>query len=199
MNFAVLASGRGSNLQAIIDALKKKKIKASLKLVFSNKPDALALTRAQKAKIPTLHLTPKNYASREEFDKAVLECLQKAKIDFIVLAGYMRLLSGHFIRAYEGRILNIHPSLLPAFKGAHAIRDAFEAGVKVTGVSVHFVVEEMDAGPIIAQVPVLITPKDTITSLEHKIHKTEHGLYPKAIDGFARGKLKIHSGKIILR
>lgn len=189
MNFAVFASGYGGNLQAIIDAAKKKKIKAGLELVFSDKADAFALKRAQKSKIPTLCIDPKDFSSREEFDKAVLVQLKKHHIDFIVLAGYMRLLSGHFIRQYHGKVLNIHPALLPSFKGVHGIRDAFDHGVKVTGVTVHFVVEDMDAGPIIAQESVEIRPKDTLASLEARIHRAEHRLYPQAIDLFARGKV----------
>ena len=189
MKFAVFASGNGGNLQAIIDAVRNKKIKAQLSLVFSDKPHSLALTRAQKAKIETSHLSPHDYASRKEFDQAILHILKEHHIDFIVLAGYMRLLSVHFIESYHNKILNIHPSLLPAFKGAHGIRDAYAAGVKVTGVTVHFVVEEMDGGKIIAQVPVGIDPHDTLEILQDKIHKAEHKLYPIVIDLFARGKV----------
>jgi len=189
MNFAVFASGYGGNLQAIIDAVKKKKIKAGLELVFSDKAGAFALKRAQKSKIPILCIDPKDFSSREEFDKAVLAQLERHKVDFIVLAGYMRLLSGHFIRQYHGKILNIHPALLPSFKGVHGIRDAFAHGVKVTGVTVHFVIEDVDAGPIIAQESVAVRPKDTLASLEARIHKAEHRLYPQAIDLFARGKV----------
>lgn len=181
MNFAVFASGHGGNLQAIIHAVQKKKIKAKLKLVFGDKPGAYALIRARKAKVPVLCLSPKDFAGREEFDRAVLAHLKEHRIDFIVLAGYMRLLSAHFIRQYRGRIINIHPSLLPAFKGTHGIRDAFNHGVKVTGVTVHFVIEDLDAGPIIAQQAVAVTPRDTLPSLEAKIHKAEHKLYPEVI------------------
>ena len=187
MNFAVFASGHGGNLQAIMDAIKKKKIKAHLKVVFSDKKDAYALVRAQMAKVPSFYLNPKDFTSRQEFDRAIVQEIKKYNIDFIVLAGYMRLLSQEFIRHYEGKILNIHPSLLPAFKGAYAINDAFAYGAKVTGVTVHMVVEEMDAGKVIAQEAVKITPKDTRQTLEAKIHKVEHKLYPTVIDLFARG------------
>ncbi len=181
MRFAVFASGNGGNLQAIIKAVKLKKIKATLALVFSDKPDAFALERARKAKIPTVQLSPKDFATRGEYDRAIVSVLKEYKIQWVVLAGYMRLLSGDFIDAYPNRIINIHPSLLPAFKGAYAIRDAFEYPAKVTGVTIHYVVEEMDAGKIIAQEPVRIDPKDTLEKLANKIHKVEHQLYPKTI------------------
>ncbi len=189
MKFAVFASGYGGNLQALIDAVKRKKLKAQLAFVFSDKPESMALTRARKAKIPSLFLDPKGYAGREEFDWAVLKSLKERSIDFIVLAGYMRLLSKDFIDAYKNKILNIHPSLLPAFKGTSAIRDAFDYGVKVTGVTVHLVTLDMDSGPILAQSAVSVMPKDTRATLEARIHKAEHLLYPKIVDLFARGKL----------
>jgi phosphoribosylglycinamide formyltransferase 1 len=189
MNFAVFASGNGSNVQAIIDALKAGRIAAALAVVFSDKPDAFALTRAKKAGIATLHLSPKDFADRAAFDNAVLAEMDARKIDFIVLAGYMRLLSPQFVRAYAERLINIHPSLLPDFKGAHAIRDAFAAKVKETGVSVHFVIDEVDAGRIIAQEKVAILPNDTLGSLEERIHAVEHKLYPQVIADFAAGKI----------
>lgn len=181
MNFAVFASGNGGNLQAIINAVKAGKIKARLNLVFSDKPQAFALVRAKKAKVPVLCLDPKGYPSRAAFDKDVIKRLKEHGIEFIVMAGYMRLLSACFFESYAGRIINIHPSLLPSFKGTHGIKDAFDYGVKVTGVTVHYVVEEMDAGRIIAQVPVEIKKTDTLASLERKIHAVEHKLYPAVI------------------
>ena len=199
MNFAVFASGNGGNLQAIIGAVRAKKIRASLKLVVSDKADAYALVRARKAKIPTLYLNPKDFADREAFDRAVLGHLKEHKIDFIVLAGYMRLLSSHFIRQYAGKIINVHPALLPAFKGAHGIRDAFAYGVKVTGATVHFVVDEIDAGPIILQETAAVSPKDTEASVARKIHRVEHKIYPQAIDLFARGKLRIAGRQVIIK
>ena len=191
MNFAVLASGQGSNLQAIIHAVKAKKIKAQLKLVISDKKDAFALERARKAKIATKVLNPKDFPDREAFDRAVLAHLKDSQIDFVVLAGYMRLLSKHFIEQYPHKILNIHPALLPAFKGMRGIQDAFEYGVKVTGATVHLVTYEMDAGPILLQEAVKVSPKDTLETLAQKIHRVEHKLYPKAIALFIssrRGK-----------
>jgi len=195
MNFAVLASGRGGNLKAIIDALKSGKIKADLKVVVSDKKDAYALEHARQAGIPAVFINPKDFSDRPSFDRAVVECLQEHKVEFIVLAGYMRLVSSYFIQQYPNKILNIHPSLLPSFKGTHAIKDAFDHGAKVTGPTVHFVVEEVDAGAIILQEAVRIEPQDTLVTLEEKIHQAEHRIYPQAIDLFVRGKLRIEGRK----
>jgi phosphoribosylglycinamide formyltransferase-1 len=192
MNFAVFASGNGSNLQAIIDVCRKKKIAAELRMVFSDRPDAFALDRARKAGIPVVAwMEPKTFSSREAFDRAVVRLLRAEGVDFIVLAGFMRILSPAFIRAYKNRILNIHPALLPAFKGAHAIDDALAAGVKETGVTVHFVDEKVDHGPIILQEAVAVKSRDTAATLAARIHKVEHRLYPKAVDLFAKGKIKV--------
>ena len=199
MNFAVLASGNGTNLQAIIKAVKGKQIKASLKVVISDKANAFALERARKAGVPlVVHLDPKQYSSREAFDQALVDLLKKEAIDFVVLAGFMRILSPLFIEAYRNRILNIHPSLLPAFKGGRAIKDAFAFGVKVTGVTVHLVDEEVDHGPIIAQAAVEIKPNDTLDMLTEHIHEAEHQLYPYAINQFIRGKVRVHGRQIVL-
>ena len=198
MNFAVLASGRGSNLKAIIEAVKSGAIKAHLKAVFSDKKDAQALEHARENKIPAVFIDPKDFDGRESYDRAVVERLHELDIDFVVLAGYMRLLGSYFIRQYPDKILNIHPSLLPAFKGTHAIKDAFDYGVKITGPSVHFVSDELDAGAIILQEPVCVGPEDSVESLEEKIHQAEHRIYPKAIDLFVKGRLKIEGRKVIV-
>ena len=197
MNFAVLASGNGSNLQAIIDAKKKGRIKGTLALVISDKPDARALIRARKAGVKSvLFVNPKEFPSREDYDDELVSLLRKEKVGLVVLAGFMRILSPVFIKAFRHRIINIHPALLPSFKGSQAVKDALAYGVKVTGVTVHFIDEEVDHGAIIAQVPLDIRPKDTIESLSKRIHKVEHVLYPKVIDLFLRGKLKV-SGRIV--
>ena len=199
MNFAVMASGNGTNLQAIIKALKTKQIKASLKLVLSDKAGAFALERARKAGVPAVvALDPKQFTTREAFDQAALDIMKKESIDFVVLAGYMRILSPLFIAAYRHKILNIHPSLLPAFKGARAIKDAYNFGVKVTGVTAHLVDEEVDHGPIIAQAAVEIGANDTFDMLTEKIHAAEHLLYPYAISLFVRGKALLPGRKIVL-
>ena len=196
MNFAVFASGRGTNLQAIMGAIQKGRIKARLALVVSDNPRAYALRRAQKAKIKSVIVNPKYFLDKRSFDKALVARLTEEKIDFIVLAGYMRILSPFFVRRFQHRILNIHPALLPFFKGAHAIQDAFECRAKVTGVTVHFVDQKIDHGPIILQESLPINPKDSLASLEKKIHALEHRIYPKAIDLFARGRLKISGRKV---
>ncbi len=197
MNFAVLASGNGSNLQAIINAVQKGKIKGVLTLVISDKPDAMALARARKAGVKTvLFVNPKGFPSREDYDDELVSILRKEKIGLVVLAGFMRILSPVFVKAFRHKIINVHPALLPAFKGGHAVKDALAYGVKVTGVSVHVVDEEVDHGAIIAQVPVEVKPKDTIETLSKRIHKAEHVLYPKVVDLFLRGKYKV-SGRIV--
>lgn len=190
MRFAVFASGNGSNLQAIIDALKKKKINAHLCLVVSDNKKAFALARALKAGIITVVVDRKKFNSRVAMDKTIIAELKSFGVDFIVLAGYMRILSPYFVKKFRNKILNIHPALLPSFKGGHAIKDAFEAGVKKTGVTVHFVDEKVDHGPIIAQKSLMIRKTDTLATLEARIHKIEHTLYPKVIDAFARGKVR---------
>ena len=191
MNFAVLASGNGSNLQAIIDVINKKKICAKLNVVISDNKNAFALTRALKAGIATVVVDPKAFENRKEMDKAIVKELKSFGVDFVILAGYMRILSPYFVKAYKEKILNIHPALLPAFKGAHAIKDAFDSGVKTTGVTVHFVDEQVDHGVIIAQESVRIKKQESLKSLEARIHKVEHKLYPKVISLFSKGKVKI--------
>lgn len=198
MNFAVLASGRGGNLKAIINAVNSGQIKADLKVVISDKKDAYALQHAREAKIPDFYINPKDFQDRPSMDRAIVERLREYKVDFVVLAGYMRLVSGYFVGQYADKILNIHPSLLPAFKGLHASRDAFDYGARVTGATVHFVVEEMDEGAVILQEPVRIESKDTLETLEEKIHAAEHRIYPQAIDLFVSGKLKIEGRKVII-
>ena len=189
MNIAVFASGRGTNFSAIVRAVKKGIIKANLSLLVSDNPKAAVLTAAARAGIKSALLKRQDFTHKEEFENKIIQCLEEEKIDLIVLAGFMRILSPEFVQKYKGRILNIHPALLPSFKGAHAIKDAYEYGVKLTGVTVHFVDEEMDHGPIILQVPLRIKENDTLESLERKIHKIEHKLYPQAIKLFIEGKL----------
>jgi phosphoribosylglycinamide formyltransferase 1 len=196
--FAVLASGNGSNLQAIIDALAAGKIAGRLVAVISDKANAFALERARKAGVPAVFVDPKQFVDREAFDRAVVAELKKFSADFVVLAGFMRIISQYFLDAYPQRILNIHPSLLPSFKGGRAIQDAFASGVKTTGVTVHFVNEILDGGAIILQEEVVISPEDTLESLEARIHKVEHVIYPKAIDLFTRGKITVSNGKAII-
>lgn len=197
IRIAVLVSGNGTNLQAIIDAQAKDSLgPCVVKLVISDNPEARALRRAREAGIPVKVVEKKQGMSREVFDALLREEIVREKIDLIVLAGFMRVLGEKFVREFKGRMMNIHPALLPGFKGTSAIEDAFNYGVKVTGVTVHFVDEGVDSGPIIAQREVRIEKSDTIGTLEEKIHRTEHELYPEAIRYFAEGKLKIEGRKV---
>ncbi len=191
MNIAVFASGNGTNLQAIIDEVSRGGIKAKIALVVSDNKSAYALRRAKKAGIETFVLNHKEFASRESRDREIIKELEKKNIGLVVLAGFMRLLSPYFVKKYKNRILNVHPSLLPLFKGTHGIKDAFESGAKKTGVTVHFVDEELDHGPIILQETVNVDADDTLDTLEEKIHKIEHKLYPEAVRLFVEGKLKV--------
>ena len=196
MNFAVFASGYGSNLQAIIH--NRQEIKANLTLIVSNNPKAFALQRAERAGIKTLVLSPNDYLNRQSYDREIIMHLKEENIDFIVLAGYMLILSSVFIKKFHNKILNIHPSLLTSFKGTHAIKDAFLYGAKVTGVTVHFVDEKMDHGPIVMQEALRMLPTDTVEILEKKIHAIEHRIYPQAINLFAQGKLKVEGRKVFI-
>ena len=178
---AVLISGSGSNLQALIDACKNPDYPAEIILVISNKADAYGLTRAKNAGIPALVISHTDYPTREAFDAALDAALVEHRIEIVCLAGFMRLLSAGFVGKWAGRMLNIHPSLLPKFKGAHAIRDALAAGEKLTGCTVHFVVPEMDSGEIILQAEVPILPGDTEETLSARIHAEEHRIYVEAL------------------
>ena len=198
MNIAVFASGRGSNFAAIIRAAKKGVFKASLALLVCDQPKAGAVLKAKRARIKSALVKRKDFASSKDFESEIIKNLREEKIDLIVMAGFMRMLSPEFVQAYAGRIINIHPALLPSFKGSHAIKDAFDCGVRLTGVTVHFVDELMDHGPIILQQPVKIEAEDTPESLEAKIHKVEHKLYSEAIKLFVEGKLKIEGRKVVI-
>ncbi|HAX17295.1 MAG TPA: phosphoribosylglycinamide formyltransferase [Actinobacteria bacterium] len=193
---AVFASGNGSNLQALIEYSMIKDINGDILIVFSNNPEAQALRRAEKHSIKTYYFSHRDFSSRSDFDRKILELMLENKIDLICLAGYMLLLSPEFINNYENRIINIHPSLLPSFKGMHGIRDAFEYGVKVTGATVHFVDSELDNGPVIIQRAVEIEENETIKTLEEKIHKTEHLIYPLAVEYFCKDLLEINGRKV---
>ena len=196
MNIAVFCSGSGTNLQAIIDSQKKGYIKAEIKLVVSDTPGCYALKRAENSGVKTVVVERKNYKAKKDFEAEIINALKKEGIGLIVLAGYMKMLSEDFIRAYENKILNIHPALLPSFKGTRGIKDAFEYGVKVTGPTVHFVTVDMDAGPVIMQSPVKVTEDDTEESLGQAVHEEEHKVYPRAIQLFVEGKLKIEGRRV---
>jgi len=190
MNIAVFASGRGTNFAAIIRAIKKGKVKANLSLLVCDNPKAGALARAKRAGVKVA------LVKKEDFEDKIVQHLEENKIDLIILAGFMRILSPELVGKYKGRILNIHPALLPSFKGTEGIKDAFEYGAKVTGVTVHFVDEQMDHGPIILQQAVKIEENDALETLEAKIHKLEHKLYPEAVKLYVEGKLIIEGRKV---
>lgn len=175
---AVLVSGNGSNLQAILDAIDQGKLEARVRLVVSNVPGAHALQRAQRAGVPTCVIEEKN---RALFEQQLIAVLEKAGVDWIVLAGFMRVLSPDFVQRYRNRVLNIHPSLLPVFPGMDAILQAWKAGVKETGCTVHWIDEGVDTGPIIGQRKVEVRPTDTLETLTERVHQAEHELYPMVL------------------
>jgi phosphoribosylglycinamide formyltransferase-1 len=197
MNIAVFASGTGSNFSAIAQAVKRKKLACGLKLLVCDNPKAKVIDKARRAKVEVLIVDREKFPSKREFEAVIISRLKKDAIDLIVLAGFMRILSPEFVEAFKGRIINIHPSLLPSFKGSNGIHDAYDYGAKVTGVTVHFVDEHMDHGPIILQKAIPIKENDTPESLEKRIHALEHKLYPQAIRLFLEGKLKVRGRKTV--
>ena len=194
----VLASGRGSNLQSILDATAEPAFPARVAVVISDRETAGALERARTAAVEALWVNPKDFADREAFDLALVRELQARGVGLVCHAGYMRILSPAYVRAFAGRALNIHPSLLPAFPGLHAQRQALAHGVKVAGVTVHFVDEGVDTGPIVLQAAVPVEPGDTEETLAARILVQEHRLYPEAIRLFAEGRLTIVGRKVLI-
>lgn len=186
----VLISGTGSNLQAIIDAIPQQQIPASLVAVISNRPDAKGLIKAASAGIECTALDHQQFASREDFDQALIDCIDQYQPDLIVLAGYMRILTDDFIDHYAGRMLNIHPSLLPAFKGLNTHQRVLESGNQTHGASVHFVNKELDSGAIVIQAMINVRESDDAESLAGRVLKQEHVILPLAIKWFAQGRLK---------
>ena len=195
----VLVSGSGSNLQSIIDAIESGKVRARIACVISNKPDVLALKRAEKHKIPAIVLNHRDYKGREDFEQALIKTLEDHGVELVVLAGFMRVLTSFFVRHFPHRIMNIHPALLPSFPGTPGIQQAFDYGVRVTGVTVHFIDEGTDTGPIILQETVPIRSEDSLESLEERVHAVEHKIYPQAIQLFAEERLEIQGRKVLIR
>jgi len=191
----VLASGRGTNLQSIIDHSKSGRIDADVVVVISDKRDAYALERTRKHGIPAYFVDPKG-KSREEHEREIDKILREHNVDLVVGAGYMRILSPWFIRRWYGKIINIHPALLPSFKGTDGQGDALRYGVKITGCTTHFMDEEVDHGPIILQAAVIVKDDDTRESLAERILKVEHQLLPRTIQLFAEGRLKIEGRRV---
>ncbi len=196
---AVFASGNGTNMEKIQENIEEGKLTGvKIAVVMSDKPDAYVLTRAKNHNLDTMVLVPDEYPDRESYEAGLIECLRCYGIDYVVLAGYMRILGRFFIDAYRNRIINIHPSLLPAFKGASGIKDAFEYGVKVGGATVHFVDETLDGGAIILQKSFDVASEETFESFASKVHKIEYEIFSKAVQLLVDGKLRIEGRKVYI-
>ena len=195
----VLGSGKGSNFVAIADAVAAGKIPADIALVASDVETAGILARARERKLPAQFIPPGKFRTKldEDAERACIQALRDANVDLIALAGFMRVLKGDFLRAFEGRIVNIHPSLLPSFPGLEAWKQALDAGVKVTGCTVHFVDAGVDSGPIIGQQSVPVQDDDTPETLHQRIHAAEHELYPKCVAAIARGEISVSARRVI--
>ncbi len=192
----VLISGNGSNLQALIDQRQNGGFEISA--VICNEPDAYGLQRAAKAGIPTVVLNHRDYADREQFDQQLIQCIDTFAPELLVLAGYMRILSAGFVQHYQGRILNIHPSLLPAYRGTNTHQRVLDAGELIHGVSVHFVTEELDGGPVVLQVEIPVAISDSKESLSQRIAEQEHRIYPEVVSWFCGGRLTMRSNAVLL-
>ncbi len=193
-----LISGRGSNLKAIIDARNSGHLDINLLAVICNEPDAQGLVLAAQAGIPFYLVDHRAYPQRTAFDDALLACIERQNPQLVVLAGFMRILGFDLVTRFTGRMINIHPSLLPAFSGLNTHRRALEAGVREHGASVHFVTPELDGGPVIAQVKVPVSAGDSETQLAERVLQGEHQLLPAVIDGFARDRIRLQQGKVLV-
>ncbi|MCL5289684.1 MAG: phosphoribosylglycinamide formyltransferase [Bacillota bacterium] len=198
LRVGVLASGRGSNLQAIMDSCSLGAIPAEVAVVISDKAGAYALERAGFAGIPAHFVDLKTFESKGDYERVVVKILQEHRVQLVCLAGYMRLVGEHLLKAYPNKIMNIHPALLPAFPGLHGQRDALAYGVKISGCTVHFVDEGMDTGPIILQAAVPVLDDDTEETLAARILEQEHRLYPEAVKLFAQGRLQVMGRKVLV-
>ena len=190
LKVGVLASGQGSNLQAIIDASENGKIDAEVAVVVSDISDAYALVRAEKHSIPNFHIDPKNFKNKDGYELAIVEKLKEYGVTLVLLAGYMRVVTKTLINAFNGDVMNIHPALLPSFRGLHAQRQAVEYGARFSGCTVHFVTEDIDGGPIITQAVVPVYDTDTEETLSERILEKEHIIYPEAVRLFTEGRLR---------
>jgi phosphoribosylglycinamide formyltransferase 1 len=199
LRVGVLVSGRGSNLQALLEACRAPGFPARVAVVISDREHAPALDRARAAGVEALWINPKDFADREQFDAALVRELEARKVGLVCQAGFMRILSPVYVRAFAGRALNIHPSLLPAFPGLHPQRQALDHGVTVTGATVHFVEDGVDSGPIVLQAAVPVEPHDTETTLAARILTEEHRLYPAAVRLFAEGRLEIVGRRVRIK
>ena len=195
IDIAVLASGSGTNLQALLDT---PAIRPHISIVVSDRPEAKALERAATHGVEVATVRWSDHSGRDDFSAALAAVVEQAGAKGVVLAGFMRILGSSFVSRFEGRILNIHPSLLPSFPGGHAVEDALEHGVKVTGVTVHFVDEDVDSGPIIAQVPVEVRPDDDVATLHARIQVEEHRLYPEVVTDFVQGRVAMDGRRVVM-
>lgn len=199
IKLGVLISSSGTNLQALIDAIAAGKLDASIELVVSSRPSAYGLKRAEVAGIQTLTLSKEIYADPMVADEVIATELRRAGVDYVLMAGYMRMVHDPILASFPNRVVNIHPALLPSFKGAHAIQDAFDYGVKVTGVTVHFANSDYDCGPIIAQRPVEVEEGWTVDQLEARIHEVEHQIYPHVAQLLAEGRVHVREdGHVVI-
>ena len=194
LGIAVLVSGHGSNLQALLDAAATGRLNAEIRLVASDRPDARGLARARDAGIPAVAIPPSDYPDRAAWNAALDALLRESGADLIVLAGFMRVLGASMVAAWAGRMLNVHPSLLPLYRGLHTHRRALEDGQAVHGTSIHFVTEELDGGPVILQAEVAVRSDDTEESLAQRVQAREHEIYPQVVDWIARGRLEWRDG-----
>ncbi|RMH80800.1 MAG: phosphoribosylglycinamide formyltransferase [Acidobacteria bacterium] len=198
MNLGVLVSGRGSNLQALIDAVESGKLKARISLVISDRDGVLAIDRCRRHGINYRVIKRKDFESKSYFERAMAESLKESGVELLILAGFMRVLSEEFIRAFPMRIINIHPSLIPAFQGLRAQKQAIDYGAKLTGCTVHFVTEELDNGPVIVQACVPVLPKDTEESLSERILAYEHRILPQAVKWICEGRIRIEGRNVVV-
>ena len=196
IKLGVLLSGSGTNLQAIIDAIQAGKLDATIELVVSSRPSAYGLKRAEAAGLQTLTLSKETYEDSFVADMVIATELKRYDVDYVVMAGYMRKVGAPILESFPNRVLNLHPALLPSFRGAHAIQDAYEYGVKVTGVTVHLANADYDCGPIIAQRPVVVEEGWTVDQLEEAIHQVEHQLYPEVLRLFAQDRVHVEGKKV---
>ncbi|MDD5722467.1 MAG: phosphoribosylglycinamide formyltransferase [Syntrophales bacterium] len=199
INLGVLVSGSGTNLQSIIDSIEADKLDATIRVVISNVPGVRSLERAKKHNIPAVVINHEKYAAREEFDREVVAVLKTHRVDLVIMAGFMRILTSPLLKAFPLKIMNIHPALLPSFQGLHVQEKALNYGVKFSGCTVHFVDEGVDTGPIIIQAVVPVYDDDTAQMLQQRILKEEHRIYPQAIQLYAEGRLEVTGRKVHIK
>ncbi|GAB6066203.1 phosphoribosylglycinamide formyltransferase [Aquifex pyrophilus] len=198
LKIGVLVSGRGSNLQAIIDSIEAGKVKASIEIVISDNPKAYAIERCKKHNIPYEVVERKNFKSKREFEEKIASILKERGVELVVLAGFMRILSENFLKHFPNKVINIHPSLIPAFQGLNAQKQALEFGVKFSGCTVHIVDESVDGGPVIVQAVVPVLPEDTEETLSERILRWEHKILPQTVQWFAEDRIRIKGRKVIV-